>query len=224
MRQILIVAATQKRKAQFERDTLLGFSLRRMAFDRRITSAIAYNNKHGLPAMFNRQIVEANRNKILVFTHDDVRIDDHWFSQRLDEGLCNFDIIGVAGNRRLTRHHSGWAFDSKMKWDIPQNLTGAVCHITPAGEAVSFFGESGQRCKLLDGVLLAVNAAVLLDCGLRFDEKFAFHFYDLDFCRSAADHGLALGTWPIAVTHASGGSFGSPAWERAFQRYREKWS
>ena len=224
MRQILIVAATRKRKTQFERDSLLGFSLRRMAFDRRIRSAIAYNNMQGLPAVFNRQIVESNRNKILVFTHDDVRIDDYWFSRRLDEGLCAFDIIGVAGNRRLTRNQRGWAFDSKMKWDTPKNLTGAVCHMTPAGEAVSFFGEPGRPCKLLDGVLLAVKGAVLLDCGLRFDEEFAFHFYDLDFCRSATNHGLALGTWPISLTHASGGSFGSPAWERAFERYRKKWS
>jgi hypothetical protein len=32
-----------------------------------------------------------------------------------------------------------------------------------------------------------------------------------------------VGTWPIAVTHASGGAFGSPAWNRSLALYREKW-
>ena len=106
---------------------------------------------------------------------------------------------------------------------MPESLSGCVAHVYRSSEAVSFYGDSKRNCKLLDGVLIAARASALIACGLRFDEQFDFHFYDLDFCRSAQGHGLTLGTWPIALTHASGGSFGSADWEDALQRYRLKW-
>jgi hypothetical protein len=223
MPDVLIVAATRKTKPQFERSSYLGVSLRRMVFDRRIENAITYKNTLGLPSVFNRQIVEKNRNKVIVFTHDDVRIDDYWLGTRLDEGVRVFDIFGVAGNRRRMSGQTSWAFTTEGEWDKAQNLSGAVCHVDRSGEAVSFYGDSRRKCKLLDGVLIAAKASALLDHGLRFDEQFAFHFYDLDFCRSAETCGLTLGTWPIALTHASGGAFGSPDWQDALELYRLKW-
>jgi GT2 family glycosyltransferase len=77
--------------------------------------------------------------------------------------------------------------------------------------------------QLLDGVLLAARASALLDAGVCFDQRFDFHHYDLDFSRQANAAGLRVGTWPIAVTHASGGAFGSAAWNRSLALYREKW-
>ncbi|HYL16741.1 MAG TPA: hypothetical protein VEV41_27140 [Terriglobales bacterium] len=56
---------------------------------------------------------------------------------------------------------------------------------------------------------------------IAFDSQ--FHFYDLDFCRVCRQKELSLGTWPIAVTHASGGSFGSPQWLEARVLYEKKW-
>ena len=58
---------------------------------------------------------------------------------------------------------------------------------------------------------------------MRFDERFPFHFYDLDFCRSARANGLRLGTWPITLTHQSGGRFGIPEWRKAYADYLNKW-
>jgi GT2 family glycosyltransferase len=223
VRDVLIVAATRKTRAQFERGRYLGLSLRRLAFDTRIKTAITYRNTEGLPTIFNRQIVKRNRNKILVFIHDDVRIDDYWLSARLDEGLRNFDILGVAGNRRRIRHQPAWAFTSDGSWHERRHLSGAVCHSNASDKMVSFYGNPRQRCKLLDGAFLAVKAASLLDREVRFDDRFGFHFYDLDFCRSAEERGLTAGTWPIAITHASGGSFLSREWKKALEQYRLKW-
>jgi GT2 family glycosyltransferase len=62
-------------------------------------------------------------------------------------------------------------------------------------------------CEILDDVLLAIRKSVLMEHDLRFDMRFDFHFYDLDFCREARESGLTLGTWPIAITHQSGGAF-----------------
>jgi hypothetical protein len=46
----------------------------------------------------------------------------------------------------------------------------------------------------------------------------------MDFCRSARAKGLRLGTWPICVTHQSGGAFGSEAWREKFDKYLAKWN
>jgi len=56
-----------------------------------------------------------------------------------------------------------------------------------------------------------------------FDPRFDFHFYDMDFCRTARKAGLRLGTWPICLTHQSGGNFASDAWKEKCRLYREKW-
>ncbi len=57
---------------------------------------------------------------------------------------------------------------------------------------------------MLDGLFLAVSMQTLISAkDLRFDEQFDFHFYDLDFCRSAGKKEVSMGTWPISVTHAS---------------------
>ena len=75
----------------------------------------------------------------------------------------------------------------------------------------------------LMALLLAARRDTLVARDVRFDERFLFFFYDLDFCRTARARGLKLGTWPLAVTHQSGGAFGSPGWKSAYQTYLAKW-
>ena len=71
---------------------------------------------------------------------------------------------------------------------------------------------------------MAARASTLQSSGVRFDPQLDFHFYDLDFCRSAEIANLKLGTWPIAITHqSSGGSVHSDAWLRARAFYLKKW-
>jgi len=45
----------------------------------------------------------------------------------------------------------------------------------------------------------------------------------MDFCRSARAAGLKLATWPIAITHQSGGGFASNAWLDNYKTYIAKW-
>jgi GT2 family glycosyltransferase len=80
-----------------------------------------------------------------------------------------------------------------------------------------------MACQLLDGVFLAVRTATLKQHGVRFDPRFKFHCYDIDLCRTALTKGLRIGTWPIAITHDSGGAFGSEAFRQAARAYLEKW-
>lgn len=101
---LLIVCATRVGQAQFFEVTPLGRSLRRLAYDPRVEVRVETDNRRGLPLVYNRQISNENRGKILLFAHDDIWLDDCFVYERLREALRVFDVIGVAGNmRRLPR-------------------------------------------------------------------------------------------------------------------------
>jgi hypothetical protein len=131
----------------------------------------------------------------------------------------------VIGNKRRVPNQPAWCFiDDQFTADSMENMTGAIGHGKnfPA-DKLSLLGAPGQPVKLLDGVLLAARSETLLARGLWFDERFDFHFYDMDFCRQAEAHQLRMGTWWISVIHASQGAFGSPAWRQGYAKYLEKW-
>jgi len=218
---IRIVSATRSERDRFSRDTLLGKSLRRLGTHSRIDLAVSYGNRTGLPVIYNRHITEENRDAILVFVHDDVWIDDYFFAQRIIQALNAFDVIGIAGNARGGVEQCGWLFlERPGYYDCKEHLSGAVAH---QSKGVSWYGPTPRRVKLLDGVFLAAHTNTLLRTGVRFDPVFDFHFYDMDFCRSATQAGLRLGTWPIAITHKSGGRFGTVEWQAAAIAYFAKW-
>lgn len=221
---IEIVSATRHSREDFWSKSALGLSLRRLAHDTDLIMRIAVSNARGLPQIYNEYLA-SGPDSIVVLVHDDVWLEDCFLRQRLAEGLGAYDVIGVAGNRRRAPAQPGWAFlDAEGTWDEPGNLSGAVAHgQTPFG-AIKCFGETPADCELLDGVFLAARKSVLRGKQLRFDPRFNFNFYDLDFCRSARQRGLRLGTWPIAMTHQSlGAAFGGPQWRSEFAAYLAKW-
>ena len=221
---IRLVCATRETAEDFSARSALGRSLELYAslFQLRLFPS----NSRGLPSVYNTAIRESAANPaILVFIHDDVHLLDFYWPTRIFNGLQKFDIIGLAGNRRRLDRQPGWRFlDDTFARDDRQNLSGIVAHGKhwPA-DYIGAYGSPGHEVKLLDGVLLAARSETLLANDLLFDEIFAFHFYDLDFCRSAEQRGLRMGTWGISVMHESDGAFGTPAWREGYARYLSKW-
>jgi Glycosyltransferase like family len=222
---IRIVCATRQERESFYSATALGRSLslyRPPAVDLRLFPA----NTQGLSSVYNVALTEsASESEILLFVHDDVHLCDFHWADRLREGLFAFDVIGLAGNRRRVPGQPGWGMtDQKLTGDARGNYSGTVAHgrgFPP--DSIDVFGPSGQSVALLDGVFLAVRSQTLQSKSLRFDERFAFHFYDLDFCRQVSQAGLTMGTWPISVVHESKGAYASSSWRRGYEIYLEKW-
>jgi hypothetical protein len=217
-----IVAATRLSAAEFESTAPLAATLRRVQRDPRIRPRITCDNVVGLPAIYNARIDSSDDTDVLVFTHDDVWIEDFYFVDRILEGLGRFDIIGLAGNTRRVPNQVRWATIESGKLDLP-HLRGAIATDDHPMGKVGFFGPIIGECQLLDGVLLAARKQTLRVAGVRFDPAFDFHLYDLDFSRSAVDRGLKLGTWPVSVTHRSPGAFGDDSWTAGTARYLAKW-
>lgn len=232
MKAVRVVAASRATEVEFWRHTKLGLSLRKLAYDQRIRHAIIVNNAgpgaQGLGQVYNRFLTPRFAEETLLLVHDDVYIDDYFLAFRLNEALSRYDVVGVAGSKALEEPQLSWAFrydsrDHKWRWQGRGKLSGAVAHFSPHGELVTCYGECPADCLLLDGCFLALNTEKVLAGEARFDERFAFHFYDLDFCRACVLAGLRLGTWPLAITHESDGAFDTPPWRQAMAQYLLKW-
>ena len=221
---VRVVCATRETAEDFAGRTALGRSL--SLYPTLYELRLFPRNSSGLARVYNTAIREsASRPAVLIFVHDDVHLLDFYWPTRILQGLAKFDILGLAGNRRRVARQPAWRFlDDRFTRDDPGNLSGVVAHgkSWPA-DHISAYGFPGHEVKLLDGVLLAARSETLISRGVFFDERFDFHFYDLDFCRTAEQRGLRMGTWGISVMHESDGTFGTPSWTQAYERYVSKW-
>src|SRR6185312_4835731 len=142
---IQIVSATRLTEAGFWEQSALGRSLKRLSYDKRLSSSISFSNRLGLPTVYNSRILAETSKEFLVFIHDDVWLDDYFFSERLLEGLKTYDVIGLAGNRRRLPKQALWAsiqtecLDKAVVLDHATNLSGAVAHgASSSGGTVTF--------------------------------------------------------------------------------------
>lgn len=189
----------------------------------RIDCIIYFNgdNTKGLSENYNKIItsyIKHEEDFTCIFMHDDVVIEDLYFFEKLEEGLKQYDIVGLAGTRQ-------WKLTSPAVWNnCPREaMTGAVAHSKDDKLWMTAFGVFG-RALLLDGLFLAVKSSTLKKSNLLFDPQFTFHFYDLDFCLEAYKKQLKCGTIPIWVTHYSMGDWTKDqTWAETEKKFLEKW-
>jgi GT2 family glycosyltransferase len=219
-----VVSGTRLPEDDFWNATPLGLSLSRLMQETRLVPRPFYENKRGLPEIYNERIDAQDCSEYLVFVHDDVWLDDYFLVNRVLEGLEKFDVIGLAGNRRRQPGQPAWGFvNTQFKWEERGWLSGSVAHGKAPFGMVTTWGPVPAECELMDGVFFAAKRDTLRSKQVRFDSRFDFHFYDVDFCRTARQQGLRLGTWPMSVTHVGKGNFGTPHWFSMYERYLEKW-
>ncbi len=223
---IRVVCATRMTRDQFTRESATGRSLH---YARSVSPAqllLFAQNERGLSSVYNEAIDKARGEPaVLVFMHDDVLITDYHWGLRVREALQRFDLVGLAGNVRRMSGQASWIMaDGQPQRDDPSHFSGAVGHGSgyPAAN-LSHYGDVPRACKLLDGVFLAIDSRTLARTGLRFDEQFAFHGYDADFCMQADRMGLRLGTFALSIVHESRGRFGSKPWAEAHRLFCDKW-
>ena len=222
-----IVSATRKSNLDFWTKTALGISLLRLKKVFEPEYHVFYDNKKGLPELYNSVIDSVQPGDIVIFCHDDIWINDSFFVSHLLDGLSNFDIIGVVGCQIRIPFQVNWAFASrdietrKSTWMNLNTLSGSIIH--EHDKQIHYYGETKKECKILDGCFLAANAQILIDKDIRFDERFKFHCYDTDFCRSAESKNVSMGTWTINLSHQSTGKVPYGIWDQEFALFREKW-
>ena len=217
-----LVSATRLEEAAFWSDTLLGRSLRQPQH-RQLLARIHFANRQPLAVAYNAAIEAAPAKAVLLFCHDDLDLGPEPLAPQLEAALLRFDLVGVAGNQRQQSGQLAWWLDPRSgSWDHPY-LSGALRHGAPESSHLDVYGPVPMPVQSLDGLFLAARAETLWRSGLRFDPRFAFHYYDLDFCRSARCAGLSLGTWPLPLLHAHGRDASGLAWSEQQRAYLRKW-
>jgi GT2 family glycosyltransferase len=220
-----VVCATRLPREKFLSQTQTGRSIESFISSSKVEVRLYADNFNGLSYVYNQAIEESLESPaILVFMHDDILITDYFYEKRIREGLKQFDIIGLAGNKRRIARQAGWrTLNLDGDLDIDENLSGAIGHGPSFPPQFLYtFGPTEVECKLMDGLFLAADSQTLKETGLRFDERFNFHFYDLDFCRQAEIKQLKMGTIPLSVVHLSGGNM-DQVWRHSYDEYIKKW-
>jgi hypothetical protein len=234
MKQVLLVTATKcKTLDEFQQRPLAKALLKltdiRYPNDTLFDFEIIKDNQTGLPEVYNRYLIEKNKDKIVLFVHDDLEIHDLDLVEKLNESP--WDITGLAGAGQFQ-------IQDKNLWHIcspRESHSGSVTHplaqqvgnqiqVDPIRKLTALFGPWPQRCLVLDGLFLAVNVDRALETGWRFDERHKFHHYDISSCLLANEKKLKMGTWPIFVIHHGlGNSFMTTEWEESNKIFKENW-
>ncbi len=225
IRNFRFVCATKVHRSRFVSDTALGRSLTKLA-QSNYGVLLFDENSLGLSVVYNRAIEIAKDDPAtLIFLHDDVYIADIFWQDTIISGLRQFDIVGLAGNKTRIGNQASWdALDETGLKAASEELSGGIVwgHELQSG-TVQYFGPKGPAVKILDGVFLACSRKLLVESGLRFDEQFRFHFYDVDFCREAEMRNIRMGTVPITTWHMGSNTFGTTLWKDGYDKYRRKW-
>lgn len=233
MKQVLLVTATKTKTLEEFQQRPLAQSLQTLV-DKRYDDTlfdfeVVKDNTVGLPEVYNRYITEKNKDKLLLFVHDDLEIHDLNLVEKLN--LSPWDITGLAGG-------DTFEFKDKNLWHIcskRESQSGSVSHplcwqeggelkVDHNKQIVTTFGPTPKRMLILDALFMCVNVERALEAQFSFDERFKFHHWDISSCLIANEKKLTMGTLPIyCLHHGLGNSFMTPEWEKSNETFKNVW-
>jgi hypothetical protein len=179
-------------------------------------------SKEGLSHCYNQVLHDpSNLDKIALFVHDDVVIDDMFLYEKLVNSP--YSITGLAGATSFNKKNDNLA------WHLcapKEHHVGEVAHAhidwrNNTTYWTSVFGKTTSRALVVDGLFICCNIKDVASKGLSFDERFKFHFYDLSFCLRANALQVKCGVLPIKVTHYGlGDSMLTEDWKKYNEEFR----
>lgn len=171
------------------------------------------NNTKGLSECYNN-IIKSHAEYLdyIILCHDDVILQDTYIIDKIEAGLKEFDVLGVAGSSifSINRLPICWHNSPQDSWrgglyhpEINTNIKTDFSNINDI--YYTCFGKNGQ-CSVMDGVFLVVKPKQLVENNIFFDNQFTFDFYDTDFSINCITNALTLGTIPVSIIHNSHGA------------------
>ena len=180
---------------------------------------IGIHDAKSLTEGYNRGLAQS-RGDIIVFSHDDVLILDEHFAGKIIDRLTNYDILGLAGTRKLI----GTA------WFLAGHpfIHGVVAHAVGKRMTLTLYGVDdwpvAGGIQAIDGLLMIARRQTAVAVGFDAETFDGFHLYDLDFSFAAHLAGHKIGVCcDMPVIHASGGDF-TGNWRRYAERFQEKYA
>lgn len=216
---IQLVTVTRKSGTDLLLNKPLGMFLEKTGWEKNIN--IIENNKEGLSKCYNKFLTEEYRDKYVIFVHDDVLIDDLFFEEKVLMAFEKYSIIGLAGSKTcdLSSQTPAWHLMSKR-----EDFLGEVAHSKDGNIWTTSFGPTDSRTLILDGLFLGIDVNKALETGLKFDEDFEFHHYDITMCLRANELKIKTGVFPLRVIHFGlGDSMNSDEWKKSSEVFKNKY-
>ena len=166
----------------------------------------------------------------LILMHADVDLSIYDFVKHLVEVNGKYDIVGVAGTKKL------FISQSPLTWftgshKFVDDRYGRITHNHDGMMLESFFNRkkpdvTDTETITIDGLLMCLNKKTMQNEKARFDEQFTYDFYDLDFCINAqVNTDLKIGTFVQPTIHNSlGKSVLSEEYLIPERKFRAKWN
>jgi hypothetical protein len=210
------VVATSNNKEDFEKNSPICLFLDKTNNSSKCT--VFYENKIGLPKLYNSFLKEQYSDKKIIFLHDDVLIEDLFLEEKLDIAFEKYDVVGLAGTKKCDlKKPPAWHLMADR-----QDFVGEVAHSKDKTYWTTVFGPTDSRTLIIDGLFIAVSVKKLLETNTRFDENFDFHHYDITFCLNANKNKVKIGVYPIKVTHFGlGDSMNTQEWLNSAQKFQK---
>jgi hypothetical protein len=203
---------------------------------------ICENAERGLPEIYNifvNKHIHGNYDAFM-FSHDDVYLKnkisyvESEVSYRFEQG---YDVLGVAGTSEYTIQEKNlWHLSNSNNHSV--NVEQGILNRFSGGKInnkkiIDYYELVGylkncknvpSRCLILDGCFLIVSKKVF-ESGIRFDEQFKFHHYDMDFCLQCNEKGFKMTTCLIDIVHLSPGLFSmeDEEWKKSNEKFINKW-
>jgi hypothetical protein len=177
---------------------------------------VVKDNKDGLPTVYNRYLTEEHKGDIVLFVHDDIIINDLFLVEHLRKSP--YAVTGLAGATTvsLKEEKCAWHVMSKR-----ESYKGEVKHIKDGNIWTTVFGPTAGAVTVIDGLFIAVDVEKVLQRGVKFNEAFTFHHYDISFCLDCVNNSLSIGVMPINVIHYGlGDSMLTPEWEESNKKFK----
>lgn len=164
----------------------------------------------------------------LVLLHADALVSVENLCTKIAMYADKYDIMGLAGTKVVDTTHSplSW-FTASTQY--PDKRYGSVWHDQLGDMGRNLFNShdpraTDARVSIIDGLCIIVSKKVI-DSGIRFDERFTFDFYDIDFCFTAVMlYKFRIGVLVELVIH---GSVGMAIRDKSYLKpeilFREKW-
>lgn len=139
---ILLVSATERKASGFAHDVLpLQCAGDKMciAGDVECFAAIEYENKRGLPSLYNEVLKTRGADfDAVCFFHDDLIINDCFFYDKLEKALLEYDVVGIAGGKS---YEVPLGFNPSVAplgwWNASSDLAGSIVHQSQDGQCVT---------------------------------------------------------------------------------------
>lgn len=165
----------------------------------------------------------------LILMHSDVSLSLYNFVKHLVKTEGRYDIVGVAGTKKLLISYSPLTWFTGSH-NYPNDRYGRVTHNHNGIMIESFFNKADPTALdtevvTIDGLLMCFNKKTMQNEKARFDERFAYDFYDLDFCLNVRiNTDLKIGVIIMPTVHNSlGRSILKEEYKIPDKMFHDKW-